>query len=343
MSKQHQRYLFQDHVADLETVVSQVGQLFICPICLEVFEPDSIEDDLLDVGHVWPRYFRQRSEQASHQQVLLCRTCNSYAGRAGDERMQAFARFLEGQQTGDLGLRHICITKSSGRREPLYLEAFVRKSGATDLTLGFPRYRKRNQRHFFEQQRAEFHRYAQEDAVDITVYPPRGSPSRPFGDSADVPLAQSGLLTSGYLLAFYTYGYRYILQTCLDPIRAYIMDSFERKVDRRLDFDDSKNTCVTVCSNPTHFCTDPTIGLTIAIDEGIPLHLEISFLNFHIRLPVPPVVLAATRRELILQLLGSDQLPLDGDQTLSSISFDAALSTLDHPKLAEAQLSKRLS
>jgi 5-methylcytosine-specific restriction endonuclease McrA len=92
MSKEHQEHLLKFHIEDLKGFLPGAKEVFVCPICLNVFSFDCIEDNLVDVGHVWPKYFRERSEQAKHQQVLLCKKCNSSAGRAGDEIIQEDAQ-----------------------------------------------------------------------------------------------------------------------------------------------------------------------------------------------------------------------------------------------------------
>lgn len=94
--------------------------------------------------------------------------------------------------------------------------------------------------------------------------------------------AQVALLTSAYLLAFYAFGYRYIFQAYLDPVREYIRSSFAGNPDSRLDFQETKTVTVRVCDQ--HFNNDPEIDFLPAIGES-PHYLEISFLDYHVRLP----------------------------------------------------------
>ncbi len=94
--------------------------------------------------------------------------------------------------------------------------------------------------------------------------------------------AQVALLTSAYLLVFYSFGYRYIFQDYLDPVRDYILSSFEGNVDNRLDFQETKTVAVRACGQ--HFNKDPEIEFFPA-DANSPYYLEISFLDYHIRLP----------------------------------------------------------
>jgi hypothetical protein len=331
MSKKHQKELFQSHLSDLRRIAPGVREIFVCPICFELFPSESVEGEVLDVGHVWPKYFRTRSDQAKHQQVLLCKRCNSNAGKAGDAIMQEDVQMNEAKKTGKLGLRKLRLTTSSGRREALDLEAFVQETGKKSMRLGFPKYRKQSQKRYFEEQMKKFYQYASESGCNVLVYPPRGGPDKPFGDPANAPLVQAGFLTSAYLLAFYEYGYRYILGTFLDPVRNYIKGSWNRVVDSRLNFEESKDICVWRCSEPTHFCDDPQIGFVIPANEETPFHQEVRFLNYHIRLPVPSGI---ERRNLLLQLFGTDELPLKDGQLFSSYIF---VSGLDHPILMKLQ------
>lgn len=340
MSKKHQKNLFKSHIADLKDFLPGSKELFACPICLKIFSFDSIESDLVDVGHVWPKYFRERSEAAKHQQVLLCKTCNSRAGHAGDEIMQEDAQLDEWKKTGKLGLRKLRVTNSPGQKDALHLEAFIQQPREKELRLSFPKYDKPSQQRYFGEQLSRFKDLMKEGSVDITVYPPRGKPGKPFGDPTNDPLAKAGYLTSAYLMAFHRYGYRYILQTRLDPVRDYIKESFDKRVDDRLDFSESKDICVRKCTDPTHFCDDPEIGFVISVSEEAPFHYEVRFLNVHIRLPAPQVFPDVERQHLILQLLGVNELPSDDGQTLQSISIgNLVASNIDHPLLTELQKS----
>ena len=153
MSKEHRKSLFEAHSTDLSSVIPGVKDTFVCPICFAVFSPESIEENLVDVGHVWPKYFRERSDVAKHQQVLLCKKCNSSAGTAGDEIMQADAEIYEGKKTGRLGLRNISVKRTASFDKGVELEAYILKTGEKSAKLSFPKYKKRSQQRYFGEKR----------------------------------------------------------------------------------------------------------------------------------------------------------------------------------------------
>ncbi|MCZ7670443.1 MAG: hypothetical protein M5U34_26425 [Chloroflexi bacterium] len=161
-----------------------------------------------------------------------------------------------------------------------------------------------------------FNSFPDTDPVTITIYPPRGKPGNPFGNPTNTLLTQAGFLTSAYLLAFFEYGYRYIMQTSLDPVREYILQSFEKKVDERLNFDNSKNLCFQICSDPSHYCVDPEIYLVIPADENVPFYQETRFLDFHVRLPVPSFFPGVSRHDLITEFVAL------GEQSLGEYEKD---------------------
>jgi len=96
-------------------------------------------------------------------------------------------------------------------------------------------------------------------------------------------LAKVGWMTSAYLLAFFTFGYRYILDDALGPLRDYILSSFgdDPGVANLPASDEIGLTECGVC--PPH--DEPEIGLVIPLDGHTPVHLQISFLDYHMRLP----------------------------------------------------------
>lgn len=93
----------------------------------------------------------------------------------------------------------------------------------------FPRPKEQKERQRVEALIKKFYEYGEQDTINMTVYPPRGTPNKPFGDPKNRLLAQAGLLTSAYLLVFYLCGYGYIFQSCLDPVRNYIRSSLKKR------------------------------------------------------------------------------------------------------------------
>ena len=337
-NREQRNSLFQSHSADLASIIPNIENVFVCPICLNIFSPDAIDEVLVDVGHVWPKYFRDRSDIAKNQKVLLCKKCNSSAGTAGDLLMQIEAEVTEGEKIGKLGLRNIRVTKSSSFGEGLEFEAYVQNTGEKSIKLGFPRYSKKSQKLYFEEQRKKFYDLANAGPINITVYPPRAHPRNPFGDPTNAPLAQAGFLTSAYLMAFFEYGYRYILQTCLDPVREYIQQSFEKKVDERLKFEEAKDTCVQFCTDTSHYREDPEIGFSVVPDKKTPLFQEVRFLNYHIRLPIPTIFEGENRLNIMTQFLELSGQSVDKlDEVQSIVLHNMFVSNLDHPLLSDLQ------
>lgn len=93
--KSHQ--LFDNHLVDLRDVCPSVDDIFVCPICLNVFARDDIAADRLSIGHVWPDLFRKESKVADKQVEILCKLCNNLAGGHGDAQMQLYERVREGR------------------------------------------------------------------------------------------------------------------------------------------------------------------------------------------------------------------------------------------------------
>ncbi len=280
MSKEHARNLFARHLEDLKSVCPNAGEVFVCPICFEVFSRDDLDDDLeakkLDTGHVWPRLMRQSSETARHQQVLLCTKCNTKAGGHGDAMMQEFEQVRREEETGKLSRRRIMIG-DPGRLWVNY-EADVERTGDDSLLLR-NRILRDDPKKLGEMKKLDGKR-----GRSIMVFPHRIFDWLHNKDyRLTWRLIRVGWLTSAYLLAFDRLGYRYILQSYLDPVREYIRTSFEKKVDDRLDFAEHRDTCVLVESGESF--EEPLFSLFVSTREGTPDHLEISFLDYRIRLP----------------------------------------------------------
>jgi len=177
------------------------------------------------------------------------------------------------------------VTSSAGWQEIANLEAFVEQIGEKQVMLSFPKYRKKSQQLHFGKELQKFRECATREPVNIRVYPPGGGhPNNPFGNLINWPLAQVGFLTSAYLLAFYTFGYRYILNRELGLTRRYVIESFQGQNSM---FPESEVPSVRTCD--THYCNDPEIGLVIPAEDNALTLLQISILSFHIDLHFPKV------------------------------------------------------
>jgi hypothetical protein len=271
--------LFRSHLADLKDIAPAVQDVFVCPICLGKFSHDDLNKKNLTDGHVWPEEIRSRSGSAIayEQRVLLCQRCNSMAGTRGDKQMQLREKIKEGEKTGQLyDERRVQLLLSPNERSIDLRARIATSADKLHARLSFAPDAKRMQwarNNPSEQQR--FLRWADSgEACSVLIQ----SHHEHRHD-----LAKVGWITSAYLLAFYTFGYRYIFHKNLNPVREYILISFEDTVPERLELPTSVTVGLHECTE--HYFTDPEIALIIPLDGSSFVHLQVSFLDYHIRLP----------------------------------------------------------
>lgn len=274
------RSLFDSHLADLNTVLQESGTTVICPICMTEYSEEDLGNGNLTDGHVWPEYIRKKtnSKIAPLQRVLLCKICNSTAGSRGDKQMQLREKIKDGEGSGEFyDERNIQIITTPGK-EPITLRAKIslkereiiegQISFQVDKRTGqWIRNNPREQEIFLEA--------TKNDKFTLIVNPPHELKSG---------IAPVGWITSAYLLAFYTFGYRYILHPSLDKVRTYILQSFDDEVSKILEMPDLDNFGLTECKE--HYFDDPEIGLIIPMNREKNIHLQVSFIDYHIRLPL---------------------------------------------------------
>jgi 5-methylcytosine-specific restriction endonuclease McrA len=101
--------LFKAHLADLKSVAPNLGDVFICPICLERFTIDAIYNEVVTDGHVWPGYIREKpgSALATSQRILLCKTCNSTSGSRGDKQIQLLEKIKDAEKVASFMARDV--------------------------------------------------------------------------------------------------------------------------------------------------------------------------------------------------------------------------------------------
>ncbi len=261
--------LFEQHLFDLKQISPEADDVFVCPICLSIIARSNIDAETVDLGHVWPSFLRNlvSLDTIKHQQVLLCKSCNSSAGSRGDHEMQEHEKVCQGllpsnvwilPQGKSLFMLKLNVTKYKNQKIILKLNP------SQGEWLHNPRWKK-----FREVADGK-----QRITIAINQF------------TRNWKLAQVGWLTSAYLYAFYTFGYRYVLQTMLDPVREYIRLSFSGNTDDRLSFESQTDVSVRSCKE--HNYQEPRIEY-ISQTQGsiIPSHFEISLLHYHTRLPVP--------------------------------------------------------
>jgi hypothetical protein len=222
--------LFDSHLADLNIVRLQEGNKFICPICFTEYSEEDVGNGNLTDGHVWPDYIREKSKSkvAPLQRVLLCKSCNSTAGSRGDKQMQLREKVKDGVKSGQLyDERQIQIITTPGKT-PIKLRAKVniQERDVIEGQITFQTDKGTGQ--WLRNNPGEQERFliaTQKDKFALIIEPPHELKSE---------LSPVGWISSAYLLAFYTFGYRYILDASLDIVRDYILKSFDDNASANL-------------------------------------------------------------------------------------------------------------
>jgi hypothetical protein len=281
--EQHKRRLFASHLQNLQSVCPKASGVFVCPICFDIFTKEDLLNGLVDTGHVWNRKFVRKytsGKKARHQQVLLCQRCNSRSGGRGENILIEFEDFRRTQKAGRFYKPRTRVFPPTSLNKPADLGSTrVEVRGTSkEAALCFPVNERTGLPLYNPKEQQKFDQYTAQGPCTVL-----SEETYPFREKW-LP-AQAVLLTSAYLLAFYSFGYRYIFHTHLDPVREYILSSFEGDLDDRLSFDEAKSMSVSVCSQC--FNTEPEIDFLLS-DGKSPHCLEISLLDYHTRLPYTP-------------------------------------------------------
>ena len=280
--------LFNSHLDDLKEIVSSIENTFICPICLRPYSIEDIKKEKLSRGDVWASYVRGRisKELIGKHIVLLCKDCNSQAGQNGDAQMQLFEQMKDGDKTGNLcGLHSIQLKKLND--DPISINAGVSIdndtktitiSGKLDKDAKWLNNNPKMQQRFLSL-------VGKEEPVSIFI------DATPLGKNKPKPdLAPVGWITSAYLFAFYTFGYRYILHPMLDVVRKYILNSFDETKHAELKMDQNIFD-FRECDGK--YFDSPDMELIMPLDNKESVYLQVSILRYQIRLPfhyAPPVL-----------------------------------------------------
>ena len=270
--------LFDIHTSDLQAISPKYNGFFVCPICLNPFTREDIENKRLSDGHVWQEDLRQIGSTVINQHhVLLCTKCNNTAGSRGDKQTGLMEMYRSGEESGNLyGVRTIYLTPTEGQ-DPLKIQVEVKRdqngmhfevTGRLKKDGRFVGSSPQDQKRFVE--------IATQDmrVANLQINPPEG---------LNVPLVKAGWFTAAYLFAFYCLGYRYILRMALDPVRDYILRSFEVD-DDNLQSPNEDDCCL--LENYGRFLTDPIMNLVIPLNQK-QNYLQVNFLRYQIRLPFP--------------------------------------------------------
>jgi hypothetical protein len=271
--QEHLHQLFDAHTKDLNEMLTEPQEIIVCPICLGKFRREAISQRKVNDGHVWPKDIRKLSKKAAHMQVLLCRSCNSRAGR-GDKQMQFYEKVLAGDEAGDLhGARLVELRQQDGDiSAELRVNVKMLDNGSMTITGRLDENRNFKDSSPKDQENFDII-FKAEKKVDFNVSPPRGfQPER-------VPGA---LITSAYLTAFYALGYRYILQPGMQKVRDYILLSFDKTVND-LGIPGDENFLLRRYAKA--YFSDPAISIMYPLVNGKKSFVQIQFLAYEIRLP----------------------------------------------------------
>jgi hypothetical protein len=109
-------------------------------------------------------------------------------------------------------------------QEPIKLRAELIRTGDLTAQINFKRDRKRKQwaRNNPKEQERFLSLTEKDEEFSLIIHPHQ---------ELRTSLAKAGWLTAGYLLAFYTFGYRYIFREELQPVRDYILASFKNDLE----------------------------------------------------------------------------------------------------------------
>lgn len=266
--------LFDAHAKDLCDISPQYTDDFVCPICWQVLARDAIEAKLVNDGHVWQKDVRKVSTEARRMRVLLCRRCNSIAGTRGDKQAQLAERVRKGDESGELyGYRTVRISRETDPK-PIRLNAKVTRRADNTVTLSWRASKDLKYLDSSPEDQARFEEIKMNnEKVNMAIE--HYSELRP----EFVPV---GWITSAYLMAFYSLGYRLILHPGLfKPVREYILSSFEDgaipEVPTREDF--------TLRWYADTYYPDPDIRLVFPLKDKKPVFIQVSCFQFQMRLP----------------------------------------------------------
>lgn len=251
--------------------------MFICPICFTRFSEEAIYENKIDIGHVWPKLMRVNSIIAKHQQILLCKCCNSKAGTKADAAMQKAEEFVQAYQMGEVyQKRRITVSPPQNvQGNKITVDTIISLSASNEILFYLEQQYLKKRKKLYNDAYAKMKNYSEAGIPHIEIQK-RDKP--PF------QLAAIGWLTSAYLLSFYMFGYRYILQDILNPVRKIILDSFQGNISDIPTFEYESNFAVAIWED--RFYIHPTIGLFQPYDQDKFAHIQINYQYVHVRLPI---------------------------------------------------------
>lgn len=284
--------VFQHHLDHLRIIIPDAPSVFVCPICLDIFAESNLaasgngQDPLLSDGHVWnKKYVGKFTDKDFHnkiffQRVLLCKNCNSLSGEKNEAALKDFEDFRLIKKSGGYKSPKAFVKSKHGSIDPGRIE-FSYDARTNRIRYDYPKDPKGNPL------------YNPKDKKALHNFIQQGSCSEPFiwyvkedyNASEKWQKAQAALITSAYLQLFFKYGYYYIFNKQLAPVRDYIKQSFGGTVDSRLDPSPEKSISVGVCGQGHHY-PEPKIMVSPPNNDRFQ-HVEVNFNDYHMRLPFP--------------------------------------------------------
>jgi hypothetical protein len=275
-TEQFLNQLFDAHTKDLNEFRPGMGDVIVCPICLSIVPREAISQKSLTDGHVWPTGLRKTSKVANSMHVLLCNTCNHTAGSRGDKQMQVFEDVKKGDETGDLhGIRKVQIIKNPGEK-PIEMNVKVScdlndnsitVTGRIDENFNWLEGSPEDQARFRDV-------YEKHEKVTVIVNPYR---------ELKPQFVSAGWITSAYLMAFYHLGYTYTLHPSLDPVREYILKSFDLNEEKNLILPTDDN--FSLREYEVEYFPDPELFFICPLENNQKVYLQVNFQKYQIRLP----------------------------------------------------------
>jgi hypothetical protein len=272
-TKEHLYQLFNAHTYNLNELLITPEEIIACPICLEQFSSEAIDQEIANDGHVWPSSIRKKSAVSGHMQVILCKNCNSKAGRA-DNQMQIFDKVKQADKTGGLYGARLVEFLEEGSDKPAQARVNVQVIGENSLhiTGRMAKDGKFSDSSPEDQERLEAI-FKSKKRVHVNIHPPKNY----------LPgIVHGGWITSAYLMAFYALGYRYILQPGMQMVRDYILNSFEDKTTE-LPIPNAENFTVETFVNK--YLPNPVISAVFPFGHTAKVYLLVGFLDVAVRLP----------------------------------------------------------
>lgn len=278
--KEYLQSLFKSHLADLKSVDPGADDIFVCPICLREFNIKSIDNGEITDGHVWPTDLRKKSSIANNQTILLCRDCNNSAGSKGDAQMQIYERIKDSfKECVFYGIRTVEIVEDPGEN-PIRLRAHVSINSNDEVIVTGNLDSKNRWIGSSINDQIRFEESIRNSIETQQIYRVKINPPKEYKSN----LVYAGWITSAYLMAFYTLGYRYILNREFDFLREFITSSFKHNSQETLAFpirDDFYLSQIEANEFP-----DPLIRLKIPINRDEHVSINICFLSYEISLPI---------------------------------------------------------